>query len=312
METDSNGIVPRVRRTRRKGGLQARDQKRAAAVMLTPLVLTLFFLFVLPVVFVVVMSLTNWSLTNTTRDFVGFKNFLFVLKDGRFWKSMGNTIYFTAFKIVLDTLLALFIAVLLDQKVPFRRLFRIAHFAPVVVPITASSLIWLWFYDPGIGPFNQILTTLGLPALQWLYNEKTSLLSIIVFSVWKGLGYNVILFLAGLQSIPESYLEAARIDGASERQVFFKIKMPLLTPVTSFVIMMGLINCLKVFTEVDVMTPNHGPLESTLLLVSYIYDQSFTRGKMGRGAAASLLLFVVVFAFTLLQRAVSRKSVSYE
>jgi len=138
------------------------------------------------------------------------------------------------------------------------------------------------------------------------------LLSVILFSVWKGLGYNIILFLAGLQSIPESYIEAARIDGASEKQIFFRIKLPLLSPVTSFVIMMSIINCFKVFTEVDVMTPNHGPLESTLLMVSYIYDQSFTRGKMGRGAASALILFVIIFVFTMLQRAFGRKNISYD
>ncbi len=291
---------------------QARDQRRAAAVMVAPLFITLFLLFFLPVLMVVGMSFTNWSLTTATRDFIGLKNFLFVLNDLRFWKALGNTALYTSVKLVADTGIALFIAILLDRKIHFRRFFRIAHFAPVVVPITASSLIWLWFYDPGIGPLNQILAALGLPALQWLYSEKTSLLSIILFSVWKGLGYNVILFLAGLQSIPESYLEAARIDGASERQVFFKIKLPLLAPVTSFVVMMGIINCFKVFTEVDVMTPNHGPLESTLLLVSYIYDQSFTRGKMGRGAASALILFVIIFGFTLLQRAFGRKNVSYD
>jgi len=300
----------------KKGGprnnLQSRDQRRAAAVMVTPLLVTLFFLFLLPVAFVVMMSFTNWSLTNTARDFVGFRNFRFVLGDERFWKALGNTVFYTSIKLVADTLLALFIATLLDRKIHFRRFFRIAHFAPVVVPITASSLIWLWFYDPGIGPLNQILAFLGMPAMQWLYNEKTALLSVILFSVWKGLGYNVILFLAGLQSIPESYLEAARIDGASERQVFMKVKLPLLAPVTSFVIMMGVINCFKVFTEVNVMTPNHGPLESTLLLVSYIYDQSFTRGKMGRAAASALVLFIVIFGFTLLQRAFGRKNVSYE
>ena len=291
---------------------QAKDQRRAAAVMVAPLFITLFLLFFLPVAMVIGMSFTNWSLTTNVRDYVGLKNFLFVLNDGRFWKALGNTVFYTAIKLVADTGIALFIAILLDRKIHFRRFFRIAHFAPVVVPITASSLIWLWFYDPGIGPLNQILTTLGLPAMQWLYNEKTALLSIILFSVWKGLGYNVILFLAGLQSIPESYLEAARIDGASERQVFFKVKLPLLAPVTSFVIMMGIINCFKVFTEVDVMTPTHGPLESTLLLVSYIYDQSFTRGKMGRGAAAALILFIIIFGFTLLQRAFGRKNVSYD
>jgi len=289
-----------------------KEQQRAAAIMVTPLLITLVLLFLLPVVLVLIMSFTNWSMTTTRRAYVGFRNFLFVLNDGRFWKAFGNTLFYTGIKLVADTGLALCIAILLDRKIRFRRFFRIAHFAPVVVPITASSLIWLWFYDPGIGPLNQLLNLLGLPSLQWLYSEKTALLSVILFSVWKGLGYNVILFLAGLQSIPESYLEAARIDGASEAQVFRKVKLPLLAPVTSFIVMMGIINCFKVFTEVDVMTPNHGPLESTLLLVTYIYDQSFTRGKMGRGAAAAIVLFLVIFAFTMLQRLLGRKDVSFE
>jgi len=289
-----------------------KEQRKAAAVMAAPLLITLLLLFLLPVVLVLIMSFTNWSMTTTSRAYVGFRNFLFVLNDGRFWKAFGNTLFYTGIKLVVDTGLALFIAILLDRKIRFRRFFRIAHFAPVVVPITASSLIWLWFYDPGIGPLNQLLNLLGLPSLQWLYSEKTALLSVILFSVWKGLGYNVILFLAGLQSIPESYLEAARIDGANERQVFRKVKLPLLAPVTSFIVMMGIINCFKVFTEVDVMTPNHGPLESTLLLVTYIYDQSFTRGKMGRGAAAAIVLFLVIFAFTMLQRLLGRKDVSFE
>ncbi len=297
---------------RPKNHTQARDQRKAAVVMVAPLFLTLFLLFFLPVAMVIGMSFTNWSLTTTARDFIGLRNFLFVLNDGRFWKALGNTVFYTSIKLVADTGIALILAILLDRRIHFRRFFRIAHFAPVVVPITASSLIWLWFYDPGIGPLNQMLTLLGLPALKWLYSEKTSLLSIILFSVWKGLGYNVILFLAGLQSIPESYLEAARIDGASERQVFTRVKLPLLAPVTSFIIMMGIINCFKVFTEVNVMTPNNGPLESTLLLVNYIYDQSFTRGKMGRGAAAALILFIIIFGFTLLQRAFGRKNVSYD
>jgi ABC-type sugar transport system permease subunit len=226
--------------------------------------------------------------------------------------SFGNTVEFSAIKIGLDTSLALLIAVLLDKRIPLRKYFRIAYFAPVVVPIAASSIIWIWFYDPGIGPLNQILAALGLPPSQWLYGEKSALLSIILFSVWKGLGYNVILFLAGLQGIPYSLLEAAEMDGATSRQVFLKIKLPLLAPITSFIIMMGIINCLKIFTEVNVMTPEGGPLGSTLLLVSYIYDQSFTRGKMGRAAAAALILFAIIFAFTMLQRAFGKKSVSYE
>ncbi|MEI6386556.1 MAG: sugar ABC transporter permease [Spirochaetota bacterium] len=288
------------------------SQVRAAAILLTPLAITLIGLFVLPVILVVLMSFTNWSLSSPTRVFVGLKNYDFVLHDARFWKAFGNTLVFSVFKISIDTVLALMIAVLLDKNLPIRKYFRIAYFAPVIVPIVASSLIWIWFYDPGIGPFNQVLKALGLPTSKWLYGEHTSLLSIIIFSVWKGLGYNVILFLAGLQSIPDSFLEAAAIDGANPRQVFFRIKMPLLAPVTSFIIMMGIINALKVFTEVNVMTPDGGPLQTTLLMVSYIYDQSFTRGKMGRGAAAALVLFTVIFAFTLVQRAFGKKTVSYD
>jgi ABC-type sugar transport system permease subunit len=296
----------------KKGRRYEVAQVRAALILSTPLLVSLLALFVLPVILVVIMSFTNWSLSNPARAFVGLKNYDFIVHDARFWKAFGNTLFFSVFKIAVDTCLALFLAVLLDKKLALRKYFRIAYFAPVIVPIVASSLIWIWFYDPGIGPFNQILSALGLPKSKWLYGEHSSLLSIIVFSIWKGLGYNIILFLAGLQGIPESFIEAAAIDGASPRQIFFKIKLPLLAPVTSFIVMMGIINSLKVFTEVNVMTPDGGPLQSTLLMVSYIYDQSFTRGRMGRGAAAALILFAVIFAFTLLQRAFGKKTVDYD
>jgi ABC-type sugar transport system permease subunit len=306
--------MPRARYIRfsKNGKRYEAAEIRAAITLGFPLLVTLICLFVLPLVLVVLMSFTNWSLTNPVRSFVGMTNYSYIIKDARFWKSLLNTVTYSGIKIVADTTLALAIALLLDKKVHFQKFFRIAYFAPVVVPIAASSLIWIWFFDPGIGPLNQILTALGLPASQWLYGDKTALPSIVLFSVWRGLGYNVILFLAGLQGIPDTYLEAARIDGANSRQILFGIKLPLLAPITSFVIMMGIINCLKAFTEFNVMTPQGGPLNSTLLLVAYIYDQSFTRGKMGRGAAASLLLFVLIFAFTLIQRAVSKKNVNYD
>ena len=129
-------------------------QVRAAAVLMTPLVLTLICLFVLPVILVIFMSFTNWSMSSPTRTFVGLKNYVYLVNDGRFWKSLVNTFVYSGLKIVLDTSLALFLAVLLDKKLPLRKFFRIAYFAPVIVPIAASSLIWIWFYDPGIGPFQ--------------------------------------------------------------------------------------------------------------------------------------------------------------
>ena len=170
-------------------------------------------------------------------------------------KALGNTFYFAFVKLLIDTTLALVLALMLDAHIPVKRFLRSIYFAPVIVPVVASSLIWIWFFDPGIGPFNQVLAAIGLPTSQWIYHEDSALLSIIVFSVWKGVGYNMILFLAGLQNIPDSYVDAAKVDGANNWQMLTKIKLPLLRPIIAFVVMIGIINAFKVFAEINVMTP---------------------------------------------------------
>lgn len=275
--------------------------------LLLPSLAFMIFIFLIPLVQVIALSFSNFSLTTGTGTGVGFRNYQYLLNNDRFWNSMFNTLKYAAFKLTVDTSLALLIAVLLDRNVPGKRFLRASYFAPVVVPVVASSLIWIWFYDPSVGPFNQMLSALRLPTSRWLFHENTALLSILIFSVWKGLGYNMILFLSGLQNIPDSYVEAARIDGATEMKVFWKIKLPLLRPITSFIIMMGVINSFKVFTEINVMTPDGGPLGSTTLIVNYIYAQAFTTGRMGRASAAALLLFLVIFLLTELQRGVHAK-----
>ena len=281
--------------------------------LMIPTVAFLAFTFVIPVVQVIQLSFTNFNMATGEMKQIGLSNYTYLLKNDRFWLSMWNTCKYSFLKLTLDTALALLIAVMLDQNIPLRSFLRSTYFAPVVVPMVASSLIWIWFYDPAVGPFNQILEWLGLEKLKWLYHEDTSMLSILFFSIWKGVGYNVILFLSGLQNISDSYLEAARLDGASEWQCFWKIKFPLLRPITSFVIMMGIINSFKVFTEINVMTPDGGPLGSTLLIVNYIYEQAFTHARMGRASAASLLLFIVIFVLTQVQSHIdSSKTVDTE
>jgi len=289
----------------RNGKRYEAAQVRAAAVLLSPLVLTLVFLFVLPVALVVFMSFTNWSMATGVHDFIGLRNYKYVLGDARFWKSFGNTVSFTALKICLDTSLALLIAVFLDKRIPMRKYLRIAYFAPVVVPIAASSIIWIWFYDPGIGPFNQILAALGLPNSQWLYGEKTALLSIILFSVWKGLGYNVIIFLAGLQNIPRYLYEAAALEGASEWQMFRRITLPLLRPVMVFVLVTSVTGSFQIFDTVAVAT-NGGPLDSTRVIVHYIVQNAFGFFRMGYASAMSVVLGLVMLAYTILQMRIMR------
>ena len=269
-----------------------------AYTLLLPTILTLILLFVLPLLILLVLSVNDFRVNRGVLDFNGIENFIYLFKAERFWKAMRNTVTFAVVKLGLDVCLALGIALLLDSKIWFRKFMRTVYFSPVVVPVVACSLIWLWFYDPNLGPLNQILGWLGLEPLQWLYAEETAMASVIAFSVWHGLGYNVMLLLSGLQSVSGEYLEAAKLDGASEMQIVWHIKLPMLMPIISFVISMGIINAFKAFSEVNVMTPDGGPGYSTSMMVNYIYELAFTNGRFGRGAACSIILFCVIYFLT--------------
>lgn len=306
-------IRPSINRVKVFGKTYERDQLITAAIFIIPVLVAMIVLFILPVIKVVQYSFTDMSTSNGGGKFVGLENYKYLFEDSKFGKALRNTVLYAVLKLVFDTGLALIIALLLDSNVPCRKFLRSTYFAPVVVPVVASSLIWLWFYDPDVGPFNTILETLGLQPLDWLYSEKTALISILIFSIWKGVGYNVILFLTGLQNIPDSYIEAAKVDGATNWQSLIKIKLPLLKPIASFIIMIGIINTFKVFAEVDIMTPTGGPQYSTALIVNYIYTQAFTRGKMGRGCAAAIILFIIIFVLTQIQHHMdASKTVDYD
>lgn len=314
MKKDKNvEIRPAVNRVRVLGKTYEKEQLVTAGIFSIPVLVAMVVLFILPVVQVVFYSFTDMNTTTGKGSFVGFENYKYLFSDTRFGKALRNTVLYAVLKLIFDTGLALIIALLLDSNVPIRKFLRSTYFAPVVVPVVASSLIWLWFYDPDVGPLNTILTALGLEPLQWLYDSKTALISILIFSIWKGVGYNVILFLTGLQNIPDSYVEAAKVDGATNWQSLIHIKLPLLKPIASFIIMIGIINTFKVFAEVDIMTPKGGPQYSTALIVNYIYEQAFTRGKMGRGCAAAILLFIIIFVLTQIQhRMDASKTVDYD
>jgi len=269
-----------------------------AYALLLPTIVCLIVLFVLPLLILLVLSVNDFRVTKGVLDFNGLDNFVYLFKAEKFWKSMRNTVIFAVVKLGLDVVLALGIALLLDSKIWFRKFMRTVYFSPVVVPVVACSLIWLWFYDPNLGPLNQVLSWLGMEPSMWLYAEETAMASVIAFSVWHGLGYNVMLLLSGLQSVSGEYLEAAKLDGASDMQIVWHIKLPMLAPIISFVISMGIINAFKAFSEVNVMTPDGGPGYSTAMIVNYIHELAFTNGRFGRGAACSIILFCVIYTLT--------------
>ena len=287
------------------------NQVIVAFALLLPTFVALAVLFVYPVLNVFYLGFTQTNTITGISKFIGLQNYEFLFKNEIFRQALKNTFVFTLLKIVLEISISLILAVMLDMAIPLRKYLRISYFAPVIVPVVASSIIFMWLYDPQIGPLNQFLKFLHLPTSSFIYAEDTALLSIVLFAVWRGIGYDIIVFISGLQGINENAIEAAKIDGASELQIFFRIKLPLLRPVLAFVVMMGLIGCFQAFTEVDIMTDG-GPNNSTILMVNYIYKQAFGNSKMGRGAAASMVLFVIILTFTIIQKVINDRKETYD
>ena len=287
------------------------NQVIVAFALLLPTFVALAVLFVYPVLNVFYLGFTQTNTITGISKFIGLQNYKFLFKNEIFRQALKNTFVFTLLKIVLEISISLILAVMLDMAIPLRKYLRISYFAPVIVPVVASSIIFMWLYDPQIGPLNQFLKFLHLPTSSFIYAEDTALVSIVLFAVWRGIGYDIIVFISGLQGINENAIEAAKIDGASELQIFFRIKLPLLRPVLAFVVMMGLIGCFQAFTEVDIMTDG-GPNNSTILMVNYIYKQAFGNSKMGRGAAASMVLFVIILTFTIIQKVINDRKETYD
>lgn len=269
------------------------------------------FIFV-PLAMVVLISLTDWDLISPTYRFVGIRNYTALLTSEEFHRVLLNTLYFVGVQIPLDMALSLSIALMLNARLRGRTFYRALFFMPVVSPMVAVAAVWLWLYEPEVGLANYLLGKLGIGPLGWLDDPGWAMPAVILTSVWKGLGYDIVIFLAGLQNIPKEYYEAAAIDGAGSIQAFRRITLPLLSPVTYFVLVMSVINSFKVFTQVHVMTPDGGPLKATSVIVFYLYTQAFERFRFGRASAVAVILFVIVILLTIVQRVFLERRVHYQ
>lgn len=261
--------------------------------------LLLFALFLFfPVLFAFFMSFHKWA-TIGDPQFIGINNYVRLVHDPLFWTTVKNTLYFSL-SVPIKVALALVIAIFLNQKIRGLSFFRAAFFFPVILSMVVVGLVWQWMFSPSYGFINFVLGKLGLPAQDWLTNPHYSMLVIIIISIWKGLGNNLLLFLAGLQSIPRSVYEAASIDGANKFQQFWNITVPLLKPTTLFVLIITFIGSFKIFDLAYVVTGG-GPGHSTTVLVQYIYQEAFQRFDMGYASAAAYVFFIILFALTLIQ-----------
>jgi len=293
-----------------KNSIERRQASAGRLFVLPALGLIAVFFFV-PVVVGLVLSLTDFDIyaigdTSIAR-FVGLNNYAEILRNPVFWKALGNTLYFVFVSGPLMMIVSLAAALLLNAKLARARgFFRTAYFLPVVTTIVAVSIVWRYLYHPHYGLLNFVLSKFGVGPIDWLGDPHWAMPAIIVLAVWKNFGYNMLIYLAGLQSIPEELYEAAHLDGAGWWGRFVNVTVPGLGPTILFVSITTLLNQFQLFAEPYVMTQG-GPLQSTMTLVLFLYEQGFRWWRMGMAAAIAFLLFVIMLTGTLIQLRLSRE-----
>jgi multiple sugar transport system permease protein len=283
---------------------------RPGYLFLAPAMLILGLFFFAPILFSLVLSLTDFDkyalADNSNARWVGWSNYSHLLNDPLFKKSLVNTLYFVFVGGPLTVIVSLSAALLVSSKLTrFQGLWRTIFFAPVVTTLVAVSVVWRYLYHERYGTLNYALGWFGLGPVDWLGDGRWAMLAIIFLAVWKNFGYNMVIFVAGLQSIPEELFDAARIDGASAWHTFWNIKLPLLAPTFLFVGVATMIGYFQLFAEPYVMTQG-GPLERTYSLVMFMYEQGFRFWRIGFASAIAFVLFIIILSATIIQLRLQR------
>ncbi len=263
-----------------------------------------------PVVASLGFSLTRWNLLGPP-EFVGLDNYAKLAGSPMFLQVLGNTVTYLVLYVPLAVALPLLLAVALNQHLRFRSLYRAVFFLPVVTSTVAIALIWSFIYNPDYGPLNQALAAIGVDGPRWLADPAWAMPAIVIMSVWKVAGYNMVIYLAGLQAIPSEYYEVASLDGASALQRLRYLTVPLVSPTMFFVLIISIISSFQVFESTYMLTQG-GPLNSTTTLGLWVYQQAFRYSNMGYASAIAWVLFLLTLAFTLMQLRLQRRWVNYE
>lgn len=285
-----------------------RKERIYGYLFILPPVLGLLIFTLFPVVYSFYGSLTDWDGLGSM-NFVGFDNFKDVFSDELFYKAAFNTVFYMI-GIPIGIVLALLLALGLNRKIPGTTTFRVIYYIPVISSLAAISILWNWAYNGDYGLVNQFLALFGIDGPNWLMNKYSIKPAIILMTVWKGLGYTMLLYLAALQSVPKTYYEAAELDGASGFKAFRHITWPMVKPVTFFIVVTNIIGGSQIFTEINIMTPKGGTEFSSASVVFYIWDKAFGNLQMGYASAMAVVLGLFIFVVTLIQFRMNEKSSS--
>lgn len=280
-----------------------------AYVFLAPALVVFSVFTVFALLFAFYLTFHEWSLIQPAKPFVGLKNYARLGTDQSFVRAVFNTFYFTGASVPLSIAIGLGLALLLNQGLRLRGFFRVLFFLPQVTPFVVVAIIWKWLYNGDYGLFNYYLLKLHIiqQPIHWLSDQNLAMPSVVIMSVWAGVGFSMVIYLAGLQGIPEELYEAAKMDGAGTWKRLRHITIPQLAPTTLFLLVMGIIGSFQIFTQIFIMTKG-GPVERTTTMVYYIYQSAFQFFDMGYASTLAFALFGITLVFTLIQLWLYRKA----
>lgn len=297
------------------GSHDIRSKKEVAVAYLFTLPSFIGFLIfvLLPIIFALVISLSKYNIFTGDKQFVGFQNYLVLLKDSRTLEVLKNTIWYSIFATAGNTIIGLLLAIAVDDKLGKKTsvIFRAVYFFPSLVGLVFVAIIWQYLFQKDVGVINYYLSFIGVPKIGWLSSPDFAKISVVILDVWKNAGMSMLLILSGLQNIDKTYYEASRIDGAGPLRIFFKITLPMLSPTLFFVLIMHMTGALRIFESVYVLTAG-GPGDSTRSLVMLIAEKGFTSYNYGIASSLSMMLLALIGVVTLLQFIGSRWWVYYE
>lgn len=299
----------KISREKQKRGPIERAQLKWGYFFIAPALIGMALFSIGPILFSLGVSFTSWDIV-TPMKFIGIDNYSRMIQDNLVWKALGATGYYTLLTVPATLVVTFLIALLLNTKIKGISVYRTIFYIPSIIPVVAGSAIWMYLYNPVYGIFNNLLKSLGLAPVEFLFNKATVIPSITFMAVW-GAGNTVIIYLAGLQGISRQLYEAAEIDGANAFRRFRYITLPTMTPIIFYNLIMGVINCMQTFTQAYVMTEG-GPDNASLFYSLLLYRTAFKNNEMGYASAMSWLLFIIIAIFTVIFFKTSGKWVYYE
>ncbi len=277
---------------------------------LAPLAIAFLLFWIYPIMAAAILSFTKWHGFVSETPFIGFANYTRAFQDPIFIQALRNTLVFVLITAPAGIFLGLILALAINRAGALTQVFRTIYFIPVITSVIATAFVWRYMYQPQFGVFNQVLKLLGIPVQRWLIDPQQALLSVAVFAIWQSVGFNMVIFLAGLTTIDRVYYDAARVDGANSWQEFWNVTLPLLRQTMMFVMVTTIINGLQVFAPVYIMTSSiisggesapGGPMNRTLVIVVYQWLMAFKELELGYGAAMGMILLMIILVATLLQ-----------